>query len=276
MAEAQTIDPATWGRLGHLTTEQEEILQSCKQTLSEELSRHSHIDDIYVLRFLRARGFDEAKGTSLLQNHIAFYEENDLDNIFKRVESSKSFEALKTFIPACYHKCDTAGSPVYVDRLGAIDPKGVLRRFSEAEVLDYHLYLNETGRRLRKERSEALGKKIETSISIYDVKGLGIQHSYKPGLDLLRKSIAMDERNYPETMRKIYVVNTPTIFNMLWGIVKPWLNPVTLAKIEILGYQYKEKLIEEIGEENLPVEYGGKCECQGGCLPRGGPVSGLT
>jgi hypothetical protein len=36
---------------------------------------------------------------------------------------------------------------------------------------------------------------------------------------------------YPETMWKIYLVNTPMLFRAVWAIVKPWLHPITAAKV---------------------------------------------
>jgi hypothetical protein len=40
-----------------------------------------------------------------------------------------------------------------------------------------------------------------------------------------------------------------------------------VAKIQILGSSYQERLLEFIDAENLPVEFGGKCKCsgEGGC-----------
>ena len=39
----------------------------------------------------------------------------------------------------------------------------------------------------------------------------------------------------PEYLNHCIVVNTPWFFNMIWKIVKPWLDPRTLAKTHILG-----------------------------------------
>jgi hypothetical protein len=36
---------------------------------------------------------------------------------------------------------------------------------------------------------------------------------------------------YPETMWKIYLVNTPMLFRAVWTVVKPWLHPITAAKV---------------------------------------------
>ena len=68
-------------------------------------------------------------------------------------------------------------------------------------------------------------------------------------------------------MGKFYIINAPWAFSAVWAVVRPWLDEVTVAKIEILGAGYKDSLLRQIPTENLPKEFGGVCECQttGGC-----------
>ena len=66
-------------------------------------------------------------------------------------------------------------------------------------------------------------------------------------------------------MGKFYIINAPYAFSLVWTIVKPWLDEVTVAKIEILGGSYKDALLKQIPRENLPKEFGGLCECKSGC-----------
>lgn len=78
-------------------------------------------------------------------------------------------------------------------------------------------------------------------------------------------------------MGKFYIINAPFMFSTVWGFIKPWLDEVTVAKISILGSDYKGKLLEQIPKENLPVEYGGTCKCEGGCsLSDAGPWNEKT
>ena len=52
---------------------------------------------------------------------------------------------------------------------------------------------------------------------------------------------------------------------MVWNIIRPLLDDVTAAKVDILGTSYKDALLKQIDEENLPSFLGGKCDCPGGC-----------
>ena len=66
-------------------------------------------------------------------------------------------------------------------------------------------------------------------------------------------------------MGKFYIINAPWMFSTVWSFVKPWLDEVTVSKIDILGSSYQDKLLLQIPKESLPKEYGGTCDCAGGC-----------
>jgi len=50
------------------------------------------------------------------------------------------------------------------------------------------------------------------------------------------------------------------------------LDPVTQAKIKILGSSYQKELLESIDADSLPSDLGGTCRCKEGCsLSDAGP-----
>lgn len=68
-------------------------------------------------------------------------------------------------------------------------------------------------------------------------------------------------------MAQLAIVNAPSSFTTIWSFIKPWLAKETVAKVDILGTDYQEQLLELIDAENLPASLGGKCTCEGlgGC-----------
>jgi hypothetical protein len=66
-------------------------------------------------------------------------------------------------------------------------------------------------------------------------------------------------------MGKFYIINAPWAFGAIWSLIKGWLDEVTVSKIDVIGSQYKDKLLAQIPAENLPKVFGGTCECAGGC-----------
>ena len=62
------------------------------------------------------------------------------------------------------------------------------------------------------------------------------------------------------------------IFPALWKVIRAFLDPVVAAKVEVLGSNYRQQLLERIDADQLPVEYGGTCKCGGDggggeCMP---------
>ncbi|PIO13209.1 hypothetical protein AB205_0175680 [Aquarana catesbeiana] len=55
-------------------------------------------------------------------------------------------------------------------------------------------------------QSEKLGKRVEEVVMIYDVEGLGLKHLWKPGVDLYGEVLKMFEDNYPEALKRLFVV----------------------------------------------------------------------
>jgi hypothetical protein len=66
-------------------------------------------------------------------------------------------------------------------------------------------------------------------------------------------------------MGKFYIINSPYLFSTVWNWVKPWLDEVTVKKIQILDSSYQKTLLLQIPAESLPKTLKGKCECTGGC-----------
>lgn len=76
-------------------------------------------------------------------------------------------------------------------------------------------------------------------------------------------------------MGKFYIINAPWAFSTVWSLVKGWLDEATVAKIHILGSDYKKSLLEQVPADSLPAFLGGTCQCPEGCsLSDAGPWRG--
>ena len=63
-------------------------------------------------------------------------------------------------------------------------------------------------------------------------------------------------------MGRLYIINAPFLFSMLWGIAKGFLDEKTVKKISILGSGFKSDLLKTIDEQQLPTFLGGKHEVE--------------
>lgn len=63
-------------------------------------------------------------------------------------------------------------------------------------------------------------------------------------------------------MGQLAIINAPSTFTLIWSVIRPWLAQETANKVDILGSNYREKLLELVDEESLPFVVGGKCRCE--------------
>lgn len=272
MPPTQPRDPLA-GHLGHLTIPEQHTLDKFKQQLQEENTyvAEKH-DDATLLRFLRARKFDLPKTRLMWDNYQKWRKEEGVDELL-HFDFPEAPEVMK-YYPQYYHKTDKDGRPVYIEQVGKIDIDKLYKittqdRLTKRFISQYEQFIQE---RLPA-ASKAVGHPVETSCTIMDLSGVSLMQFYKVK-DSVMASANIGQNYYPECMGKFYIINAPYLFSTVWSVIKPWLDEVTVAKIQILGSSYKSQLLEQIPAENLPKEFGGQCQCPGeaGCrMSNAGP-----
>jgi hypothetical protein len=112
--------------------------------------------------------------------------------------------------------------------------------------------------------SRKAGKLLETCCTVMDLKGVGIT-SVPSVYGYVKQASDISQNHYPERLGKLYLINAPWGFSSVFSAVKGFLDPVTVSKIHVLGSGYQKELLSQVPAENLPVEFGGSCKCEGGC-----------
>ncbi|KAF8874142.1 CRAL-TRIO domain-containing protein [Mucidula mucida] len=261
------------GRLGNLSVIQQHALEKLKNEIKQEgWFVEERMDDALLLRFLRARKFDVPLAKKMLQECEQWRKDFGVDDIVKNFDF-KEREEVNKYYPSYYHKTDKDGRPVYIERLGLLNIKALYaittqERQLQRLVLEYEKFIND---RLPA-CSKQCGHPVETSCTILDLNNVSLSNFYQVK-DYVSQASSVGQNRYPETMGKFYIINSPWAFNAVWRLIKPWLDEVTVNKIDIIGSDYKDKLLAQIPRENLPKEFGGLCECgNGGCsLSDAGP-----
>ncbi|GMI82539.1 hypothetical protein like AT2G21520 [Hibiscus trionum] len=116
--------------------------------------------------------------------------------------------------------------------------------------------------------SIAVKRRIDSSTTILDVQGMGYKNFSKAAQDLVKRLQKIDGDNYPETLYRMFIINAGPGFKMGLKAVKSFLDSKTASKINVLGSNYQNKLLEIIDASELPQFLGGSCTCadQGGCM----------
>ena len=82
-----------------LNDEEKQVFKQMRDAFPEDL-----VDDQKILRFLIARDFKFEKAKSMLEEHLTWREQNDVDNILKDypIKNKRSYEFLKKYQSGTY------------------------------------------------------------------------------------------------------------------------------------------------------------------------------
>ncbi|KAI8370626.1 CRAL-TRIO domain-containing protein [Radiomyces spectabilis] len=278
--------------------EQENRIQQLREQLGNQWT---HLDDEYLVQFLIARSWNVDEAKTQLENTFKWRAENGVDhhpvatteNQLPVLYSVRGFSSIpdsnleasagvseavlrinQYMGGSCLHKTDIDGCPIYIERLGYHAAKDIAKKTTIEEVQNYHIGCNEFLHRvIMKDCSLTSKKRINRETVIFDCAGMGWHQFHMPALQYIRAISDTDQKYYPETLNKLFIVNAPSAFVYVWKIFKGWLDPGTIEKIQICGSDYQTVLLKQIPAENLPDFLGGQCKCEhmaGGCVPSQG------
>lgn len=239
-----------------------------QELINKDLLPERHDDYHTILRFLKARKFNFEKTMDMWIEMLHWRKEFLTDTILEDFKFDELREVLH-YYPHGYHGVDKEGRPVYIEKLGKVEPNKLMHITTMERYLKYHV--QEFERALQEKFpacSVAAKKFITTTTTILDVHGVGLKNFSKTARDLLHSVQKIDGDYYPETLHQMFVVNGGPGFKLLWNTVKGFLDPKTVSKIHVLGTKFQSKLLEAIDSSQLPEFLGGECTCfaEGGCL----------
>jgi hypothetical protein len=130
---------------------------------------------------------------------------------------------------------DGCGHPIVIESLGRIPAHEFQAAFSEELFLRHCVYNKEVLRKLCIHTSRRLSQRVYKFVVILDLQGLAMAHTSRAFIHLIKTYISSFSNFYPESLKKLYIVNAPFIFTGVWQVVRQFLHPLTAAKIAIVG-----------------------------------------
>ncbi|GMP51195.1 hypothetical protein CsSME_00017527 [Camellia sinensis var. sinensis] len=212
-------------------------VDALRQTLIlEEFLPGKHDDYHMMLRFFKAKKFDIEKTKQMWADMLQWRNNFGADTIVEDFEFKEREKVLEHY-PQGHHGIDKDGRPVYIERLGKVDPNKLLQATTLDRYLKYHVQEFERTFNVKFPACSIAAKKhIDQSTTILDVQG-GLKHFSKIARELIQSIQKIDSDNYPKPINGFFLY-------------------------QVLGNKYQSKLLE------LPDFLGGTCTCadKGGCM----------
>jgi hypothetical protein len=269
--KVNSTDPKASGFYDQLNQTQFDALQKWKSTLLSEnvLPNFDNYDDLFLLRFLRARKFDLEKTMEMFKKFLKWRIDMKVEEINQSYELENLIQ-IKKLYPHGYHRTDKIGRPIYIELYDKTDVNELFKITTDDKMIKY--YIKQYERQIKyifPACSAVVKRPVEQSCTILDANGIGITSLFGPIKGFIKLASDIGQDYYPEMLGKMTIVNVGFLFRAVWSLVKGFIDPKTQSKINLLKSTYKDDLLKLVDEENLPSFFGGKCTCSGflyGCL----------
>ena len=209
-----------------------------------------------LLRFVRARTKGKELAWEMLRNTLKWRKKWHVDECLERtfIENEKLYD-LVCSQNAFYVGHGKFGHPIYFDNVTNMPWKRILSEFEDVDTfLRTQIQTMEWQQEfVFKPASERVGYPITQVINIWNLRGLTLKLFTSDIKAVTKKAMQLTQDNYPESLYQSYIINAPTIFTIIWSVIKIFLDAKTRNKVHIMGHgkHVFEHLAKKLGPNCL-------------------------
>ncbi|CAM9583946.1 unnamed protein product [Discosporangium mesarthrocarpum] len=205
--------------------------------------------DIHI-RYIKGMGGDMVEARRRWIESLKWREAEKVDTILD--EPVPRFDIIKKYYPHFYFKTAKNGCHCYYEIPAGINLEKLRENGLKMDSLCRHyIYI-----------TEFLWKMVDTNpegklLTIMDLKGIRMSMFVGDVKDFVVRSAKMISAHYPERSFKIFIINAPWWFNIIWKVVSPLLHANTRAKVIVCGSGFIDTLRELVDDDKIPKDIGG-------------------
>ncbi len=267
-----TIKLELKGYPGDLTKEEVETCLAFRKAINEQddpafkemtVAFKDVEDEPFALcRFLRGRQFDLDSTIQMMLENIPTWNDGKPHNFYPTIEGAVGCPApvFLTQFPYFYSGIAKNGCPVAYLQAGSLQVEGI-ECVTDLENVQYYMwnaFMYQFKREVaRAQAADPTAVRCE-SVTVIDLKGLASSQMNKKTIEAL-KSVATIGCCFPELLNQMVILNASFAFSLAWKVIKQFLTPRTVAKIEIFSNEKagRQRLLEIIDSKELLADYGG-------------------
>uniref|UniRef100_A0A7S1J892 CRAL-TRIO domain-containing protein n=1 Tax=Eutreptiella gymnastica TaxID=73025 RepID=A0A7S1J892_9EUGL len=244
-----------------LTSAEQEILEKLQEHIGEEGKKQLTYES--QLRYVRGYAFEAKNGgkekwlevaKAEADKTIKWRKEFDVNHL--EVKSVPKWDIWEKSWPTAVCGTDTHGHPIIVESFKEFNLKELMGNFKAEDIHIYQARNMEGVQRRKALVSKKLDRLVYKHVYIMDCSGMT--------MDVLKARAQVQaifhvaQYYYPESLWKLFIVNSPLVFRMIWQASQPFIHPITKAKIKVLsGKGLKELAAGGIPESQIPPSLGG-------------------
>jgi|MDSY01.2.fsa_nt_gb hypothetical protein len=223
-----------------------------------------------IARYIYARGGDEEKAWKSLSHTLRWRSQFGeahgrpnltVDDIMRFTIKDEKMKAIRRCHPYGWQGYDKEGRLVYMVRAGQINTNSLKYEISESDAEICHVQAMEFQNKvlLKPEGSPPDLRRLNGVTVICDMFGLNIHHVWPLVYKLLKKISKLDQDNYPENLARMFVINAPLVFYLMWRILVPHLDLRTRGKVSVFSnsQDHIPALLEIMDMSDIPRCIGG-------------------
>lgn len=229
--------------LGETPDRRKESLKKLTKLISEEADLNARTDAEFLLRFLRVRKYNVEAAMQTIRNY--YYNRSTCTSVYS--------EFLPSAVPPSARKVcmvppgrDRHGRPIFLCSIGSWNPCEVTHAvFQRACLMCLEHMTSDPS-------AQTLGL-----VLLLDCHDFRVENalSLKPGL--IKKGLEYVQDCMPSRLKAFHVVRQTQAFDILYGIMKPFLKNKLTRRFKFHGTNF-ESLHKDISPEQLPVQFGGQ------------------
>ncbi|GAB5364174.1 hypothetical protein AAMO2058_000946300 [Amorphochlora amoebiformis] len=241
--------------------EREKKMFDALRKANEKLSTNTTTSDDTVIRYVRGYAREKEVEKTTHERYTAMLkwrEENKIDEVI--LKKPEGWEEYNKHYKAFIYGRDKLLRPVCYEQLGLLEPNDLIK-FGVDKLEAGHIRFMEELTKLKWQMTREKNSLLYKHVHVIDLTGFGWKHMGSKFYGTIKKIMGIDSQFYPETLQKLFILNSSMTFRGLWSIVSPWVHPLTRARITMLGYDQKynlKQMQEFIDIKEIPEYLGGQ------------------